>query len=169
MSNLNKIIDFMLFRFSFEITTELNQELIREKLYESFNQDQSFLYPVYEMNKFAFSHKNFLPGFYDFSPIIFEGEISKKAGTSISVSAKTYPLLIWFFVIGISSILISYFTNFDGMRDEFSNSQFPFNPLFSPIIMLLPYGYYAFKINDVRGILRGIVCREEKLTTTDKT
>ncbi|WP_296297197.1 hypothetical protein, partial [Lentimicrobium sp.] len=75
---MDKVLDFILFRFSFEIMTELDQELIRKKLYDTFNRDQSFLYPVFEMNKFAFSHKNLLPKLYNFSPIIFEGEISKK-------------------------------------------------------------------------------------------
>ena len=166
MKNLDRVLDFILFRFSFEIITELDQELIRNKLDESFNHDQSFLYPTFEMNKFAFSHKNLLPKLYNFSPIIFEGEISKKIGTSISVSAKIYPVFIWFFVVGILSGLISYFTNLDGMRDEFSNTPFPFNPLFSPIFILIPYGYYVFKINDVKGILESIVRREEKRAIT---
>lgn len=70
------------------------------------------------------------------------------------------------FVVGILSGLISYFTNLDGMRDEFSNTPFPFNPVFSPIFILIPYGYYVFKINDVKGILESIVRREEKRAIT---
>lgn len=166
MRNLDRVLDFILFRFSFEIITELDQELIRKKLYDRFNRDQSFLYPVFEMNKFAFSHKNLLPKLYNFSPIIFEGEISKKIGTSIFVSAKIYPVFIWFFVVGILSGLISYFTNLGGMKDEFLNTPFPFNPVFSPILMLIPYGYYVIKIIDVKGILESIVRREEKRAFT---
>jgi hypothetical protein len=42
-------------------------------------------------------------------------------------------------VIGILSGLISYLTNLDGMRDEFSNTPFPYNPVFSPIFLCIPY------------------------------
>jgi len=162
MRLFSSILDFILLKFSFEINTELDQELIKNKLIGRFNRDQSFLYPVFENNKFAFSHKNLMPKLYNFSPVIFEGEITKKNRTSIFISVKIYPIFIWIFVFAISIVLISYFTNLGGMRDEFQNTPFPINPVFSPIFILIPYGYYAIKIFDVKGIIKNIVRREEK-------
>ncbi len=162
MKLFGKISDFILFRYTFEIKTEMDPELVRKRLFDRLNGDKSFLYPVFDKNEFAFSHKNFLPEFYNFSPFIFEGEITNKNGTSIIICAKTYPILIWFFVAGILTILIGYFTNFLGIRDDFMDTSFPFNPLFSPIFMMIPYGYYFVKINDVKGIIKSIVAGEEK-------
>ncbi|MHC1774602.1 MAG: hypothetical protein AB9834_04230 [Lentimicrobium sp.] len=156
------LLDFILFRYSFEIQTEIDPELVRKRIFDRLNGDKSFLYPVFDKNEFAFSHKNFFPEFYNFSPFIFEGEITSKSGTSIIICAKTYPVLIWFFVAGIIIALIGYFTNFIGIKDDLMEPSFPFNPLFSPIFMLLPYGYYFMKINDVKGIIKNIVAGEEK-------
>lgn len=162
MKLFSKILDLILFRCSFEIKTELDQEVIKNRIYDRLNRDKSFLYPVFDKNEFAFSHKNFLPEFNNFSPFIFEGEITSKNGTSIIICAKTYPILIWFFVAGILTILIGYFTNFLGIRDDFTDTPFPINPLFSPLLIFVPYGYYFMKINDVKGIINSIVVREEK-------
>lgn len=156
------ILDFILFRYSFEIKTEMDSELVRKRIFDRLSGDKSFLYTVFDKNEFAFSHKIFLPEFYSFSPFIFEGEITSKNGTSIIICAKTYPILIWFFVAGILTILIGYFTNFLGIRDDFRDTPFPINPLFSPLLIFVPYGYYFMKINDVKGIINSIVVREEK-------
>lgn len=156
------ILDFILFRYSFEIKTEMDSELVRKRIFDRLSGDKSFLYPVFDKNEFAFSHKIFLPEFYSFSPFIFEGEITSKNGTSIIICAKTYPILIWFFVAGILTILIGYFTNFLGIRDDFTDTPFPINPLFSPLLIFVPYGYYFMKINDVKGIIKSIVARKEK-------
>ncbi len=163
-----KIFDFFFFRYSFEIETEIDQELIKNKLFDRFNRDQSFLNPVFRNYKFAFSHKNFMPKLYNFSPVIFEGEINKKKKTSIYVSIKIYLIFIWIFVLAIIISLISYFTNLGGMKDEFIDTPFPLNPIFSPIFILIPYCYFAIKINDVKGIIKNIVKREEKRAITAK-
>lgn len=166
MRLFQKIFDFILFRFSFEIETEMDQELIKTKLLYRFNHDQSFLNPVFGNIRFAFSHKNIMPKFYNFSPVIFEGEINKKVRTSIFFAITVHSIFIWIFVFAILSSLIGYFANIGGIKDDFQNSPFPLNPLFSPIFILIPYCYYAFKIIDVKGIIKNIVNREEKSAIT---
>lgn len=166
MRLFRKIFDFILFRFSFEIETEIDQELIKNKLLDRFKRDQSFLNPIFENNKFAFAHKNLMPKLYNFSPVIFEGEINKTKKTYIFISSKIYQIFIWIFILAILISLIGYFTNMGGMKDEFQNTPFPINPIFSPIFILIPYGYYAIKINDVKGIIKNIIKREEKRAIT---
>lgn len=162
MKIFRKILDFILFRHSFEIETETDQERIYEKIRERCNIDKSFLSPVFEKNKFAFSHKNFMPAIYNFNLIIFEGKIVRKEKTSVSISATIQTFFIWIYIFAVLVSLIGYVTNMGGMKNEFQDTPFPVNPLYSPIFMLIPYTYYAFKISDVKAIIRNIIKREER-------
>ncbi len=162
MSLFQRIFDFILFRFSFEIKTETDQELIKTKLLNRIKHDQSFLYPVFENNKFAFSHKNLMPNFYNYSPVVFEGEITKKDKTSIIVKAEIIPIFFWFFVAGILFSWVSFYIDLGGIKEKIINPPFLTNPAFTSIFILIPYGYYAIKINDVKRIIKSIVQSEEK-------
>ncbi|MBM3436831.1 MAG: hypothetical protein FJY07_11515 [Bacteroidetes bacterium] len=128
--------------------------------------DQSFLYPVFENNRFAFSHINLMPNFFNYSPVVFEGEISKKDKTSIIVKAEIIPIFFWFFVAGILFSWVSYYMDLGGIKDKFINSSFPITPAFISIGILIPYGYYFIKINDVKRIIKTIVQSEEKRAIT---
>jgi hypothetical protein len=74
------------------------------------------------------------------------------------------PLIILAFAAIILGILVSYHTNPDGMKDDFLNAPFPFNPALSPDLILIPYGYYFMKINDVKGIIKSVIKREENVS-----
>ncbi|MDY0281753.1 MAG: hypothetical protein RBR35_14475 [Salinivirgaceae bacterium] len=50
------------------------------------------------------------------------------------------------------------------MKDDFLNAPFPFNPALSPVLILIPYGYYFMKINDVKGIIKSVIKREENVS-----
>ena len=107
-----------------------------------------------------------MPKFYNFSPVTFKGEIINNSKTLIFISVKQAPIFIWIFVLATISIIVSYYLNLGGFKNEFANTLFPLNPLFSPIFILIPYCYYAIKIFDVKGIIKNILKREEKRAIT---
>jgi len=166
MKYLKNIFDFILFRLSFIIRTDLSKESVRDIFLKTFQKNKCFIQPEFDNNTFTFSHKNFMPELYNFSPIIFEGEIKNEIKTTINISVKIFPIFFWIFVLAILSILISYVTNFDNMNDDFADTPFPINPKFSPIFILIPYLYYFFKIFDVKRFIKYLMIREEKRAIT---
>ncbi len=161
-----RIFDFILFRVSFEIETRLGKDQIKSALADRFYEDRSFLDSIFEEYEFAFSHKNFMPETYGFSPIYFEGEIESKTKTLISVQAKSIRIFIGIFIFAVATILISNYTDLGDVNDKLANVPLDINPLTSLLALLIPYFYYAIKIYDVKNILRDVVRFEEKRART---
>ena len=162
MKLFRRLSDIILFRSTIEIETDLSCEVVKNILIERFKSDQSFLYPVFEDFKFSFIHRSFMPKFNNYSPVISEGEIRNQSKTLIFISVKQVPIFFLWFVFGILCVLIFYNLNYDGFKDEFANTPFPLNPIYSPLLILIPYGYYASKTNNVKRIIKSIMFKEEK-------
>jgi hypothetical protein len=154
MKLFSNISNFLTFRYSFILKTELEFNYVLELLKSRIKKDPSFLDPVFKNNHFAFSHKNFAPGFYNFSPILFLVEIRNQSTVSVLVTVKIVPLFFWFYLLGIISIVACYTLNIGGVKDQFVSASFPLHPYYSPLLIVFPYFYYWFKIRDVKGTLK---------------
>ncbi len=161
MTIYKNIIDFILFRLSFKIETNLNRESVKQVLLGWAKRDKNVLSPIFDNYEFAFSHKKTLSNFFNFSLIYFEGEIKNGNKTRVIITSRIMPMFFWIFAFAILSILMSYFLDFDGMKNEFRNSPFPFNPIIVPVLILILYLYYSIKTFDVKSNIKAILKREE--------
>jgi hypothetical protein len=159
MWNTRKIIDFFIFRVSFEIETKLDQGTCKKLLIAIFNRDNCFINPVFRDYKFAFSHKNFMPGTYNFSPFYFDGEIKSGLNTSIYIKSGFVTIFFWMFIIPIIMMIVLYFFNYGNIRSI--AKVFPL-PIFLLVYISFNYIYYAYKIYDVKGIIRRLIKTEER-------
>ena len=158
MKLLKTIIDFILFRISFKLETILTKQDVKDLLSKRFHNDTSFVEAQFDGYNFAFFHVNIWPRTYNYSYIIFEGEIIENLKTTIIIKVRVLFVLTIVYFLAFLSIFIGYFiikANNDALVDV-NQLRFSFIPL------IIPYIGYFYKIIEVRGILKFMIKRKEK-------